>query len=91
MKVLTRDLQNGVVITNGKGNVMIQRGSYTLAAGTVSVTFSTPYVDTTDLIVILQSNTANHQYPSSITVTGFTANGTGTDTGKYIAIGNTKL
>ena len=91
MKVLTRQLKNGVVITNGRDNVIIQRGSYTLAAGTVSVTFTTQFTDTTDLIVVCQSNTSNHQYPSSVTASGFTANGTGTDTGKYIAIGNIKL
>lgn len=90
-KVLTRELQNGVMVAAGRGNVLVLRGSYTLAAGTVAVTFAETFADTTDLVVLCQSNTTNHQYPTSIAVTGFTANGTGTDTGKYVAVGNIRL
>jgi len=90
-KTLTRQLKNGVVITTGKGDTMIQRGTYTLAAGSASVTFDEEFSDTTNLIIICQTNTANIQYPSGSSTTGFTANGTGTDTGSYLAVGNIKL
>ena len=90
-RILTRKLKEGVVVTEKKGNTKIQRGTFTLSGGTVAVSFSDEFATTTDLIVICQSNTANIQYPSSVSVSGFTANGTGSDTGSYIAIGETKL
>lgn len=90
MKIETRQLKTGVVVTDVRGYSIVMRGSYTLAGGTVAVTFPRELSDTTDLVIICQSNTANIQYPSSPTVTGFTANGTGADTGKYLAIGNIK-
>jgi|ETNmetMinimDraft_2_1059921.scaffolds.fasta_scaffold408734_1 lipopolysaccharide export system protein LptA len=89
-KVLTRELKDGAIRDSVKGNVKTQRGTYTLSGGSVAITFSDGYGETTNLVVICQSNTSTSQYPSSITVNGFTANGSGSDTGSFLAIGNTK-
>lgn len=91
-EIKVRQLKNGVVFTDSKGDTKILRGTYTIGVGgTVAVTFSEEFSTTTNLIVICQSNTANIQYPSSIAVTGFTANGTDGNTGSYVAIGEAKL
>lgn len=90
--ILTRHLKGGVVVSEKKGNTKIQRGTYTIGGGgTVAVNFTDEFSTTTGLIVICQTNTANIQYPSSISVTGFTANGTAGNTGSYIAVGEVKL
>ena len=86
-KTLTRRLKNGAVVTDVINNVIIMRGTYTLSGGSVAVTYPQEIVENVDIVVLCQSDTANHQYPTSITVTGFTANGTGSDTGNYIVLG----
>jgi len=90
-KILTRNLKDRVVVSDQKSAIMILRGTYTLSGGSVAVTFNEEFSDTTDLIVLTQTDTANIQYPSGTTITGFTANGTGAETGSYLAVGNVKL
>lgn len=86
-KTLTRRLKNGAVVTDVLNNVIIMRGTYTLSGGSVAVTFPQPIVEDVDIVVICQADTANHQHPTSITQTGFTANGTGGETGSFIVLG----
>ena len=68
------------------GALRIECGRDTLAAGTCAITFQKAF--TTILEVFLQDKTAaNAMYPSSPATSGFTANGTGTDTFAWLAIG----
>jgi len=68
------------------GAIRIEIGRGTLSSGAASVTFQQAF--TTVLEVFLQDKTgANAMYPSSLATTGFTANGTGSDTFAWLAIG----
>ena len=68
------------------GALRIECGRDTLAAGTCAITLQKAF--TTILEVFLQDKTAaNAMYPSSPATSGFTANGTGTDTFAWLAIG----
>ena len=62
-------------------------GSFTLSGGTVAVTFADAFSSATGVVVVVASDTANAQRPTAISASGFTANGTGSDTGNFIAIG----
>lgn len=68
------------------GAIRIEIGNGTLSAGTLAVTFQQAFK--TILEVFLQDKTAaNAMYPSGLSTTGFTANGTTTDTFAWMAIG----
>lgn len=90
-KIFTRFLKNFIIVGWLRAPQRVVTGSYTLSGGTAAVTFPEAFSDVTNLVILLQSDTANAQRPSSPTTSGFTANGTGTDTGKYLAIGNIKF
>lgn len=82
-KVYTDDLN---VSAYNLGSIM-QRGSYTLAANVKFVTFPRPYASTTGLIVVCTPDTANQQFLQGLATSGFTVSGSGTDTGKWLAVG----
>ena len=63
-------------------------GSGTLSGGTLAVTFPDAFSQTAGVIVQCQDTTDGSAiYPSSVTATGFTANGTGSNTFNYVAHG----
>lgn len=71
---------------SGYGALRIEWGNDTLAAGTKAITFQQAF--TTILEVFLIDKTAaNAMYPSAIGISGFTANGTGTDTFGWMVVG----
>jgi hypothetical protein len=68
------------------GTAIVLSGSVTLSSGTATVAFPTtlPGVST-DYSVMCQGG-ANYAYPTSITTTGFTANGTAAQVVTYVVV-----
>ncbi len=68
------------------GDLRIEWGRDTLAVGTKAVTFQWAFSALLEVFLI-DKTAANAMYPSAMGTTGFTANGTGSDTFGWLAIG----
>lgn len=68
------------------GDLRIEWGNDTLSAGTKAVTFQKAFSGLLEVFLI-DKTAANAMYPSALGTTGFTANGTGSDTFGWLAIG----
>lgn len=82
--VITSDL---LVSSRSVQPSVIQRGTYTLAAGVKLIAFPQVYTTATNLQVLISSNTANQQFLQGVVVSAFTVSGSGTDTGRWLSIG----
>jgi hypothetical protein len=68
------------------GPLRIECGRDTLAAGTCAITFQAAFTSILEVFLV-DKTAANAMYPSALATTGFTANGTSTDTFAWLAIG----
>ncbi len=68
------------------GNLRIEFGNDTLSTGSKAITFQAAFATILEVFLIDKA-AANAMYPSAIGTSGFTANGTGSDTFAWLAIG----
>jgi len=68
------------------GDLRIEWGRDTLSTGTKAITFQQAFSALLEVFLI-DKTAANAMYPSSLGTTGFTANGTGSDTFGWLAVG----
>jgi hypothetical protein len=80
---------NAIMVSLGGVPMMLQSGSGTLTGGSESIVFTTPFaLGSTPIVVLTRTtNLADAMYVSAASDTGFTANGTDTETYNWIAIG----
>ena len=69
------------------GDLRIEWGRDTLSTGTKAITFQKAFTTMLEIFLI-DKTAANAMYPSAIGTSGFTANGTGSDTFGWLAIGS---
>ena len=68
------------------GDLRIEWGRDTLAAGTKAITFQQAFSALLEVFLV-DKTAANVMYPGALGTTGFTANGTGADTFGWLALG----
>lgn len=68
------------------GTRIVLAGTVTLSTGTASVVFPQALSGSASDYIVLTQGDANHSYPSSLTTSGFTANGTGSQVVRYAVI-----
>ena len=83
-KLVTADLQ---VSSRDVSPTLVQRGTFTLAAGVALVQFYETFGSTDRLMVLVTPQTANQQFVTALVTSAFTVSGSGTDAGDWMAMG----
>ena len=68
------------------GPRVVFAGSVTLSSGTATVKFPSTLPGVAADYIVLMGGSASHSYATSVAVTGFTANGTGSEVPSYIVV-----
>lgn len=68
------------------GTRIVFSGTVTLSSGTATVTFPNTLPGSASDYIVISGGSAAHSYASSVAVTGFTMNGTGSQVVSYIVV-----
>lgn len=87
--IIRADAVSGVSAIREVQPTLLQTGFYTLAAGTVLITFPQVYSETTTLHVLLtpDANATTYHRLNGVVTSAFTVSGSGSENGHWLSLG----